>query len=201
VGGFLGALLTGVLASKWLVNNANGNSDPVGNLADGVLAQLGTQATAAVAAAAYAFVGSLVLVKVIDRLWGFNLDERAENEGLDQAEHGEAGFDLGPTLAEAPEKASPEPRPARVPPDGRKRFTVVVDGPSPGELMHAWSALCQVGPKPPAPEFRAVYPYLTTVRGNRFHFRGGDPDVMRDSLRRLFQDYLQGPAVRAQVEG
>jgi Amt family ammonium transporter len=201
VGGFLGALLTGVFASKLLVNSANGNTDPVGNLAHGVAAQFGAQATAAVAAAAYAFVVSLVLVKVIDRVWGFNLTERAEGAGLDHAEHGEAGFNLDPTLDEAPEKPSPEPRPARVPPDGRGRFAVVVDGPSPGELMHAWSALCQPGTKPPAPEFRRVYPYFTTVRGNRFHFRGGDPDVMRDNLRRLFEDSLHGPPVRAQVEG
>jgi ammonium transporter, Amt family len=86
-----------------------------------------------------------------------------------------------------------------VPPDGQQRFTVVVEGAKNGDLIHAWSNLCQAGPRPPAPEFKAVYPFVTTVQGNRFRFRGGDPKDMRANLERLFTDQL-GAAVRAHVE-
>ena len=42
----------------------------------------------------FAFVVTLVLVKVIDLAWGFCLEPQAENEGLDRSQHGEVGFDL-----------------------------------------------------------------------------------------------------------
>ena len=58
-----------------------------------------------------------------------NLPEpRSESEGLDRSEHGEVGFDLGPALELAAEREPQEPRSAAVPPDGQRRFTVVVEG-------------------------------------------------------------------------
>jgi ammonium transporter len=210
VGGFLGAVLTGVLASYALWNNANFGTDSVkytavGKLTDvlgtGRASQISVQLLAAAAAAAYGFVGTLVLVKVVDAVVGFGLDAKSETDGLDQSEHGEVGFDFGPSLAAiSSEAALHEPRPASVPPNGKRHFTVVVDGPGQGELMHAWSNLCQASSAPPAEEFRAVYPYVTTVQGNRFHFRGGDPSHMRDIMQRLFQNRLDGAAVRTHVE-
>jgi ammonium transporter len=197
VGGFLGAVLTGVLASYALWNNASGYTPATGlgklgvDWSEGRAAQIGVQLLAAVSSAAYAFVMTIVLVKVIDLLWGFNLDAAAESEGLDQSQHGEVGFDLGP-VEEAPEVSLQEPRPATVPPDGRRHFTIVIDGPPKGELLHAWSQMCQAGAQPPSVEFRAVYPNVTTVSGNRFRFRGGEPEVMRENLRRLFQGRLDG---------
>src|SRR5262249_41787506 len=154
---------------------------------------------AAVASAVFAFALSLVLVKLVDLAVGFVATPEEETEGLDRTEHGEVGFDLGPALESAPLTSAGEPRPAHVPPDGMKRFTVVVEGAKNGDLLHAWSSLCQPGPKPPSPEFKAIYPYLTTVQGNRFRFRGGDPKEMRDNLQRLFRNTLDGP-VQAHVE-
>jgi Amt family ammonium transporter len=201
VGGFLGAVLTGVFVAQGVVNGANGNTDAVGTLADGRAAQITVQLLAAAVAAAYGFAATLVLVKAIDVTLGFNLDAKSETDGLDQSEHGEVGFDLGPSLATvASETASPEPRPASVPPNGKRHFTVVVDGASRGDLMHAWSGLCQSNGAPPAPEFRAVYPFVTTVQGNRFRFRGGDPGQMRQTLQQLFQDRLEGAPVHTRVE-
>ncbi len=210
VGGFLGAVLTGVLASYALWNNASFGTETakftdVGKLTDalgaGRLSQVGVQLAAAAAAAAYGFAATLVLVKVIDAAMGFNLDAKAETEGLDQSEHGEVGFDLGPTLAAVPSEAAlAEPRPASVPPNGKPHFTVVVEGPGRAELMHAWSGLCQSNGTPPAPEFREVYPYVTTVQGNRFRFRGGDPVHMRAAMERLFQDRLADTPVHTHVE-
>jgi Amt family ammonium transporter len=200
VGGFLGAVLTGVFVSAALVNNANGNTDPVGALADGRMSQVAAQLVAALAAAAYAFVVTLALVKLIDAVWGFGLEAHQESEGLDRSEHGEVGFDLSPGLEAVLEAPLPEPRAAVMPPNGRRHFTVVVDGPAATELKQAWSEMCGADSKPPTDEFRSIYPYVTTVQGNRFHFRGGDPSDMREAMRRLFQDRLEGTPVRTHVE-
>jgi len=66
--------------------------------------------------------------------------------------------------------------------------------------MHTWSELCQSGPQPAPAELRTVYPFVTTVQGNRFHFRGGDPATMSASLMRLFEERLRGQKVQARVE-
>jgi ammonium transporter len=195
VGGFLGAVLTGVFCYQ-AVNPAGADG-----LLKGGVGQVGIQLVAAVTSVVFAFLVSLALVKGVEALCGFTTEPRAETEGLDRTEHGEVGFDLGPALEYVPEREPQEPRPATVPPDGHKRFTVVIEGATNGDLIHAWSDLCQIGAKPPTEEFKAVYPYLTTVQGNRFRFRGGDPTAMRDSLQRLFRNYLGGGApIRAHVE-
>src|SRR5439155_774693 len=159
----------GLLWFGWFGLNG-GNAFAAGPLAGHALAA--TQAAAA-AAAVYAFTVTLLLVKVIDRTVGFCLKPRAEADGLDRSVHGEVGFDLNP-VEEAPVVLEyAEPRPASEPPEGKRRFTVVVQGPSEADLLRAWSALCQAGHRPPSEDFKAVYPYLTTVTGNRFRFRGG----------------------------
>jgi Amt family ammonium transporter len=199
IGGFLGALLTGLLANIGFWQAASGfpGSAELGKLPDSS-AQFLAQLLAAAVAAGYAFVVTLVLVKAIDLTLGFTTHEKAENEGLDRTEHGEVGFDLGPALQEIP-AAAPDPRPASVPPDGKRHFDVVVEGPAPADLIHVWSELCQAGSTPP-PEFRNIYSHMTTVQGNRFHFRGGEPNAMRDALQRLFQDRLGGAALRTHIE-
>jgi Amt family ammonium transporter len=200
IGGFLGAVLTGVFATKiyWM---AGSGQTVLGKLDTGSerLAQIGAQLLAATVAALLAFVGSAILVKVIDAVWGFCLDAREETTGLDQSAHGEAGFDFGPSLDAVAEHPVAEPRPATVPPDGQERFTVVVDGADDDKLIHVWSGLCQTGTRPPEPEFLTIYPYLTTVQGNRFRFRGGDPVLMRDNLLKLFQKHL-GSTLRTYLD-
>jgi hypothetical protein len=196
IGGFLGAVLTGVFASAALYQAGSGSDLPE---TWNHLPRVGIQLLAALVAVVYSFAMSLVLVKVIDLTVGFCSEPRKEDEGLDRAEHGEVGFDLGPTLDLVPERPPQEPRPASVPPDGYKRFTVVVEGISNGDLIHAWSDLCQTGVAHPQ-EFLAVYPNVTTVQGNRFRFRGGNPDAMRLNLERLFQERLAGAPIRARVE-
>jgi ammonium transporter len=194
VGGFLGAVLTGVFCYQ-AVNPAGAE----GLLAGGV-GQVGIQLLAAASATIFAFVLSLVLVKGVDAWLGFITDPKAETEGLDRTEHGEVGFDLGLALEAVPERPAHEPRPADRPPDGQTRFTVVVEGADPGTLMHAWSDLCQARPKPPPPEFLAVYPHFTTVQGTRFRFRTGDPDVVRENLQLLFNNSLPSKAIRTHLE-
>ena len=191
VGGFLGAVLTGVFCYGEV------NSAGFDGLMAGRAIQVLTQLIAAVASAIIAFVVSLVLVKVIDVVFGFVTDEQSEVEGLDRTEHGETGFDLGLAM-EAATISHTEPRPALIPPNGHNRFHVVVEGVSAPELIKTWSDLCQPGGKAP-PDFRTVYPYVTTVQGNRFLFRGGDQTQMKDSLQRLFQSRLNAQ-VRTKVE-
>src|SRR5436305_3066952 len=85
VGGFLGALLTGVLASSALVKAGTGEALSSGGwLYDGNFSKVGVQLLAASIAVIYSFAITFVLVKVIDLSWGFCLDARSENEGLDR---------------------------------------------------------------------------------------------------------------------
>ena len=198
IGGFLGAILTGVFAVELLWQKGAGSTDPLGTLANGRAAQIWVQFVAAASAAAFSFVGTVILVKLIDLTIGFALPAKAEVAGLDQSVHGEAGFDLNPVEEMA--AAEYEPRPASVPPEGKRRFTVVVEGPKNGDLVHAWSELCQPSAAPPPADFTAVYPFVTTVQGNRFRFRGGDPSALRESLERLFRDRLDGASIKTYVE-
>jgi ammonium transporter len=202
VGGLLGAILTGVLVSELFWRRGSGSNDPLGALAEGRVAQVQSQLIAGLVAAAYSFIVTYVLVTAIDRLWGFCLDHRSEDEGLDRSEHGEVGFDLGPALEVAQEQPLHEPRSADVPPDGMARFTVVVEGADLREVTHVWSELCQAGATPPTPEFRSVYPYLTTFQDNRFRFRGGDAELIRQNLERLLKDRLKekGTQLRTRTE-
>jgi ammonium transporter len=194
VGGFLGAVLTGVFCYK-LVNDSGADGLLAGNVP-----QVGIQLVAALASVVFALVLSLGLVKVVDLSMGFTVDAREETEGLDRIEHGEVGFDLNPAMDTVPEATAQEPRAATVPPNAKKRFTVVVEGADTGKLTHTWSDLCQVSANPPVPQFRAIYPFVTTVQGNRFRFRGGDPNTMSENLRVLIEDRLKTP-VKVRVEG
>jgi hypothetical protein len=45
-----------------------------------------------------------------------------------------------------------------------------------------------------------VYPYLTTVQGNRFRFRGGDPENVSRNLTNLFAERLPNRRIEARLE-
>jgi Amt family ammonium transporter len=116
VGGALGALLTGVFASKiW-------NSAGQDGLIYGNSALLKEQAIAVLASGAFAAVGTLVILKAIDAVIGLRVTKEDEQEGLDTALHGEEAYALaaGPSaraLVEPPAEgivvAAPEPQLAR----------------------------------------------------------------------------------------
>ncbi len=194
VGGFLGALLTGCLCTK-VANAAVSNE---GLFLGGGLTQFVIQFKAAAAAAVYSFVVSLVLVKLVD-LVGLTTDLASEVEGLDRTEHGETGFYLTSALEELPAAVGREPRPATQPPDGVGRYILVVEGADPQRLADAWSDLCQAGTVPTS-EFKRVYPFFTTMQGNRFRFRGGNPEVVRESLENLLRSKLGNGQIRVRVE-
>jgi Amt family ammonium transporter len=205
VGGLIGAVLTGFLVSipLWCYGTGLPEEKFIGKLTDGkwdLAAQVQVQVLAALVAAAFSFAVTAVLVLAIDKTVGFTLKVEDENEGLDLAVHGEVGFDYGggAALEEMPAAAvTPEPKAASAPPPGHnghsKRFTVVVEGAEPARMVHAWAELCKPGEKPPTEAFKAVYPYVTTVSGNRFRFRGGDPVSLRVELQKVLADALDTP--------
>ena len=88
VGGTVGALLTGVFASKaW-----NGTVD---GLLYGNPGQLGIQAVAVLAAIAYSAVGTLVLLKLVGLVIPLRIEANDEGLGLDISQHGEEAYARG----------------------------------------------------------------------------------------------------------
>jgi Amt family ammonium transporter len=117
VGGTWGALATGLFASK-AINEAGANGLFYGNAA-----QLWIQLIGVVATWVFAFVGSLILLKVVDALVGLRVSEEEEFLGLDVSQHSEtayafeAGYGGVSTTSEAfarrePAVFDPTPRPA-----------------------------------------------------------------------------------------
>jgi len=86
VGGAFGAIATGLFASK-AINSAGNDGFFFGNPS-----LLGTQIVAVVVVAVYAFVVSLILLKVIDWTMGLRVSTEDEMEGLDLSQHGESGY-------------------------------------------------------------------------------------------------------------
>lgn len=87
VGGLLGAILTGVFATRMM----KGGTEPLG-LIDGHPEQILYQVIAALVTALYAAFISVILLKIIDSSLGLRVSQQAELQGLDIAEHGEEGY-------------------------------------------------------------------------------------------------------------
>ena len=87
-----------------------------------------------------------------------------------------------------------------VPPNGVKRFTLRLEGIDQEELTQKWSKLCQETDEPSNADFRAIYSHVTTVDGNRFRFRYGDPEKLIPHLEKLFQDRLLRTNIKAVLE-
>jgi len=103
VGGTVGALLTGVFATKAFNGVADG-------LLYGNPKQIGIQAVAVAAAIVYSGVGSFVLLKVIGLVMPLRATAEHEMEGLDISQHGEEAYlhaegGERSTMIAAPERA------------------------------------------------------------------------------------------------
>ena len=86
VGGTLGALATGLFASK-IINPAGADGLFFGNPG-----QLGIQVLATVVTAVFSFVATLIILKVIDLIIGIRVQEEDEIMGLDLSQHNETGY-------------------------------------------------------------------------------------------------------------
>jgi len=94
VGGTLGALLTGFLATS----DANANLST--NLASVVGKTLWVEQLKAMGITIFmAIAGTLVIASVVKYLVGLRPDRDSEEDGLDQVDHGEAGYHLEDMLA------------------------------------------------------------------------------------------------------
>ena len=85
VGGFVGAILTGVFTAE--VFGGSG-------LANGIGTQLGLQFVGAAATIVYSGVLTWIILKVLDAVIGLRVTAAEEEEGLDLALHNERGFSL-----------------------------------------------------------------------------------------------------------
>ncbi len=86
IGGIVGAVLTGF----WAYSGVNG----VDGLFHGNPGQLWRQVVAVVACAAYSFVVSWILLKIVDKTIGLRVSSDEENIGLDLTQHSESGYTL-----------------------------------------------------------------------------------------------------------
>ena len=89
VGGTWGALATGIFATK-LVNDAGGDGLLYGNPK-----QLGIQLVAVLVTMALGFVGTIIILKVLDALMGLRVSEEDEQAGLDLSQHSETAYSFG----------------------------------------------------------------------------------------------------------
>jgi len=92
VGGLIGTLLIGLLASK---GSPNGTGTQQGLLYGGGFLQLGVQAGAAFFVLVFSFVVTYAIGFVLDKVMGFRVSEEAEMVGVDQSEHAETSYELG----------------------------------------------------------------------------------------------------------
>jgi Amt family ammonium transporter len=95
-GGTLGAILTGVFASRYvnpMFKDAAGNVTGSG-LFDGNPHQLLNQAAGVLIAWVLAAVGTLLLLKLVDLTVGLRVTLEEEVQGLDLTQHGEEGYSL-----------------------------------------------------------------------------------------------------------
>jgi Amt family ammonium transporter len=91
IGGTLGALLTGVFATKEVNDLRMGK--PMG-LIDGDAGQMVNQLIAVLISWGLAIVGTLVILKICDVIFGVRVSKEEETEGLDLSMHGEEGYNL-----------------------------------------------------------------------------------------------------------
>jgi Amt family ammonium transporter len=86
--GIWGVLAVGLFANVEMVDGLGLSEGVGGLLVGGGLGLLGTQVLGVVAIAAWTFVSSFLVFKVIDRLHGMRVSPEEERAGLDRSEHG-----------------------------------------------------------------------------------------------------------------
>jgi Amt family ammonium transporter len=91
IGGTMGALLTGVFATKEVNDLLSGK--PLGAI-EGNSGQVLNQFLAVLISWGLAIVGTFVILKICDALLGLRASEPDEIEGLDLSMHGEEGYNL-----------------------------------------------------------------------------------------------------------
>jgi len=90
VGGALGAILTGVLASADVNSMVKASEETAGGRGGLILGQV----IGVVAVGIFAFVATFIIMKITQAICGVRVTEEEETQGLDLVLHGEAGYNL-----------------------------------------------------------------------------------------------------------
>jgi Amt family ammonium transporter len=85
IGGTIGILMTAIFAATALGGAGLGDNVTI-------FSQFGVQAVGVISVAIWSLIGSYIIIKVTESLVGLRVDEDAEVQGLDLAEHGESGY-------------------------------------------------------------------------------------------------------------
>ncbi len=90
MGGTLGAILTGVFATRACWGEID-NGHPLGLIEGNTRIFVG-QVVAVVITWVFAAVATFVLLKILDATMGLRVTQQQEIQGLDLSEHGEEGY-------------------------------------------------------------------------------------------------------------
>lgn len=91
VGGTLGALLTGIYATRNVADKALSKGNPLG-FVDGNMSLFFGQLVAVLVTMVFSAVVTFILLKILDLTIGLRVSRDSERQGLDLSEHGEEGY-------------------------------------------------------------------------------------------------------------
>ena len=91
IGGTLGAIMTGIFATKEVNDLRMGKAM---GLVDGDAGQVLNQIVAVLFSWGLAIVGTLIILKICDLALGVRVDAQQETQGLDLSMHGEEGYNF-----------------------------------------------------------------------------------------------------------
>jgi Amt family ammonium transporter len=94
VGGLIGTLLIGLLATKGSPTGAAGLDVNEGVFYGGGFSQLGAQVLGALTVMVFSFVMTYLIGLAIHKTIGFRVDDTQESQGVDLSEHAESAYDL-----------------------------------------------------------------------------------------------------------
>jgi Amt family ammonium transporter len=197
--GVFGTLCVGLFATADRIPRALNPAAKPGLFAGGNADQLIMQLTGVLYTAVYVMAVSAVAWIIIKATVGMRVSPQEEVEGLDIGEHGNEAYHGFAMIAPEILTSGSEPKPATMPKDAKKRFTVVVEGLTPDKIAAIWGDLCQPTKKPSA-DFLAIYPKMTLLQGNRFKFIEGNPEQISAHLAKVLQGSANGGTVKTFVE-
>jgi Amt family ammonium transporter len=90
VGGTLGAVLTGVFATRAVTDPAISGGNPLGVMEGGSI--LTGQIVAVLVTWVFSIVATFIILKVLDAVMGLRVSQQDEIQGLDVTQHGEEGY-------------------------------------------------------------------------------------------------------------
>lgn len=196
VNGVFGTICVGLFAETTLTSALTLNKG--GLLVTGSSDLLKVQLIGIGLTAVYVCVVSAVAWTIIKLVVGMRVSAQEEVEGLDIGEHGNEAYHGFQMISPEILAGGSEPKPATVPADAKKRFTVVVEGIPADKIAAAWGDLCKPA-KDVSKDFMAIYPKMTILQGTKFKFIDGNPDTVSGQLAKVLQAKT-GTAVKTFVE-